>query len=157
MAHNIFMRVFERRSLHNVPLRSHPKCVEQFSKIQEAFQRLEKSFAEVKECRKEIDNREDSGHGETEQGEAKEEDFDQNDDNEQEDVIHNDENERISITMMIQMTMMMVKRKILQKNLKKKVIMEMRMRVRIFCHLRVYSGFTQKMRRSCQLLLQIVP
>ena len=57
--HNIIMRVFERFSPHNVPLRSRPKCVEQFSKIQKAFQCLEKSFAEVKACRKEIDNEED--------------------------------------------------------------------------------------------------
>lgn len=60
MAHNIIMRAFECSSPHNVPLCSHRDYVEQFS-IQEAFQRLEKSFTKVKECRKEIgDLNEDS-------------------------------------------------------------------------------------------------
>jgi len=87
MAHNIIMQVIEHCSPHNVPLRSRPKCIEQFSRIQEAFQRLEKSFAKVKAGQKEIENKEeDSDNEETEQGEAREEDFDQNDDNENEDV-----------------------------------------------------------------------
>lgn len=85
MAHNIIMRVFERCSLHNVPLRSRPKCVEQFSKIQEAFQRLEKSIAEVKACGKEIDNKEDdSDIEEMRQEEAKEENYDPDNDDEKE-------------------------------------------------------------------------
>ena len=68
MAHNIIMRVFERCSPHNVPLRSRPECVEQFSKIQEAFQRLEKSCVEAITCFKEtyaeIDNKENDSDGE---------------------------------------------------------------------------------------------
>lgn len=58
MPHNIIMWVFECCSPHNVPLHSHPECIEQFSKIQEAFQRLEKSYTEIKACQRKIDNKE---------------------------------------------------------------------------------------------------
>lgn len=58
MAHDIILRAFEHSSTHNVPLHSYLDNVEQFS-IQEAFQRLEKSCAEVKICIKEINNKED--------------------------------------------------------------------------------------------------
>jgi len=65
------MWVFERCLLHNVPLRSRPNCVEQFNKIQEVFQQLEKSCAEVKACRKEIDSKEDDNNSkETKDDEA---------------------------------------------------------------------------------------
>lgn len=61
------MQAFELSSPQNVPLCSHWDYVEQFS-IQEAFQRLEKSFTKVKECRKEIgDLDEDSNKADIDQ------------------------------------------------------------------------------------------
>ena len=68
------MQVFERCSPHNMPLRSHPEFMEHSSKIQKAFQRLEKSFAEVKVCQEE--NVE----------EEKKEEFDQNIENDPDEV-----------------------------------------------------------------------
>lgn len=85
------MRVFEHCSLHNVPLRSHRQCVEQFSKIQKAFQCLEKSYEVFKACLKEIDNKEDdSGNEETKQGEAGDEDYVDHDDDIDEDDVNED-------------------------------------------------------------------
>ncbi len=49
-------------------LRSCTEFMEQFSKIQEAFQCLEKSYVEVKACRREIHNKEDDNDGVTKQG-----------------------------------------------------------------------------------------
>lgn len=71
MAHSIIMRVFERCLPHNVPLRSRPECVEQFSKIKKAFQWLEKSCVEVSACLKKSYAEEDDSDSEgTKQGEA---------------------------------------------------------------------------------------
>lgn len=107
MAHDIIMQAFERSSPHNVSLRSYHDYVEQFN-IQEAIQWLEKSFAEVKECRNKINNKgddlgEDSNkvdHDENEDyldqdndsndADIDQEDFVQNNDNEHKDVIGND-------------------------------------------------------------------
>lgn len=104
-----------------MPLSFRLEFIEQLSEIQETFQQLKKSCAEITACLKEeyigmkgieeveivqnqndevdqeyakIHNKGDDNDGEeTKQGEAREEHFDQNDDNENEDVIDNDEYE----------------------------------------------------------------